>query len=859
MNPKTTLVMGIVFVGVLATVAMLKSMHTLTDAERAVRRDKVIPELHDVDPDNLTQVALTRDKEQFEFNYVESGDRWQMTKPLDVLAQTSAVRDLFFDLKNLARRDSAAKKDEKAGVFTPKSQSDLVEYGLDSPSSSITVTFKPKGSDKAKSVTLQIGSATADKEGLYVKLPTEKVVFVVNKSNLRSLEKKANDFRQQKLITVGRFDSDMVRFEWLDRVVGAEKQDAKWHLVDPVADRADANKVEELIGKLGELKADGDADYIEDAPADLSKYGLDTPQLVAEIRKPGSKPKTDDKKKSKEKEKPTIVEKVLIGKPVEGREDKVYAKLADQKYVIAVAANTVKDLEKQPNELRSHDLVEVTQADVDYVRLHSERSGTEVALAKKDFDWEIVQPKTIKAEQAAVTELVRKIDDLDIKEFLDQGDRSEYGLEQPAVTVAIWQKGLKADDKEARDKAKKDQKNEQKKDETSSASEPKGEPIRVSFGKVDDEKKLVYVRRGDDATIFGVSSEGLMDIVDRNYLAYRRKQVLSFNQSDVAKLVIRRDGKTFGAEHKKQKEDDIQETWRLIDPVDAPADSNTISKILGSFSRLNAKKFITEEGADLKVYGLEEPRIRATATLKQVGDKESEQHVLLVGNESEDGGYYAKLGADNLIFSVDRPLIDDLNSELRDHTVLKFDSFKVDGLTLTWADGKTLELAYKKPEEQTTIKAWSVVNDDEFKLDTRKVTELVSQLAMLNADRFSQYDGDFTEAQGLLQPALLIEVTLEGESTPKTLRIGAAEGDRRNVTTGEKSGPVALVPEDRFKDVLTGPAHFAQPEEKKPDSETPEPAKSEDNKESKTAPTDEKKTDEKKTDAKKDEEKPDEN
>jgi hypothetical protein len=54
------------------------------------------------------------------------------------------------------------------------------------------------------------------------------------------------------------------------------------------------------------------------------------------------------------------------------------------------------------------------------------------------------------------------------------------------------------------------------------------------------------------------------------------------------------------------------------------------------------------------------------------------------------------------------------------------------------------------------------------------------------------------------------------------LRIGAAaDGERRYIATAEKAGPVALVSEDRFKDILAGPAYFTQAEEKKPDSGEP--------------------------------------
>src|SRR5262245_25539286 len=111
MNPKTTLGMGVAFLAVFVTLATLKLVHAPTDKEKREWQDKVIPDLHDLDADNLTHLALTRDKEQMEFSYVDASDRWQMSKPIDVAAQTSAVRDVFFEMKNLKRRTSGASKD----------------------------------------------------------------------------------------------------------------------------------------------------------------------------------------------------------------------------------------------------------------------------------------------------------------------------------------------------------------------------------------------------------------------------------------------------------------------------------------------------------------------------------------------------------------------------------------------------------------------------------------------------------------------------------------------------------------------------------------------------------------------------
>src|SRR5207249_3362601 len=128
-----------------------------------------------------------------------------------------------------------------------------------------------------------------------------------------------------------------------------------------------------------DLKVDADSDFVDDTATDMAKYGLDNPQLVAELSKDSMAEEAKDKDsaskdKSKEtskeeKKKVAFAEKVLIGSPVAEKEGKVYAKIADQNYVVSVSASVLADVNKQPNELRSHDLVEVTPPDVDYVSI----------------------------------------------------------------------------------------------------------------------------------------------------------------------------------------------------------------------------------------------------------------------------------------------------------------------------------------------------------------------------------------------------------------------------------------------------------------------------------------------------------
>jgi ribosomal protein L12E/L44/L45/RPP1/RPP2 len=793
-------------------------------SEQIKAQKHISPELYLVKDEDIDKVVVEKGEQKVVLE--KRGPHWQMTEPLDVRADTSRVNDIIRAVRTL---EPLPKTDPIIGSRSEPLK--LGEYKLDKPELVATLhkgktTYALLVGDETE---LGGAKAGADK-GIYVKLTDEDVVSLVRPRDLESLKKEPKDLRQKQLVTTSRWNADFAKLDWPDRKLTVTKSKDKWRLVEPIADRADQNKVGELIGKVADLRVDKDEDFVDDKFSDPAKYGLDKPQLVAEIRRDSVEEEKDDKEKSKtdkaeKKKKEPVIERLLIGGPVDGREDKVYAQIDGQKYVVAVAASVLADLAKQPNDLRSRDLVELQTFDVDYVRV--ERPDGTVAMGKKDFEWELFQPKTIRAESATITDFVKKIDDLEIKEFIDSGDAADYGLDKPAATVSIYQKGLKPDDdatSKTKDK-KKDDKKEEKKDDTS-PPEPKGTPTQVLFGKRDEEKKLVYAKRGDEPGIFAVADEGLWDLVSRNHLAYRRKQVLSFLEFDVAKLVVHRDDKEFAVERKKEKEGDTKETWRLTAPLDAPADSLSVTDILNSLRSLNAKKFYTEGDADLAQYGLDAPKIRATVTMKESGDKQ-EQHVLLIGNEEEGGAHYAKLGNENLIFSVEQSIVKYLRSELFSHSVLQFDSAKVESVMLTWPDAK-MELANKKPEGKTT-KEWSVVGDDEFKLDVAKVRDFLTFLANLNSEQFAQYEGAFTEAQGLDKPALLVEVKLEGETDAKSLRVGAAtEDEKRYVATAASTGPVALLAESRLKNYLAGPQHFAITEEKKPDEKKPEAEKAED-------------------------------
>ena len=446
MKIQSTIVLLVVFLVSLTVVGLVQYTQRPTREQLLKAKEKIDPELFALTADDIDKVVLQHEGQ--EITLVKRGQRWQMTTPTDVLADAGRVTDIINAVRNLER-----KRGTEPIVAHDGKPLDLAQYKLDKPEVAVRL-FKGK-----QEFGLLVGDKTDDakEKAQFVKLPGEDAIYVVAASNLDNLQKKPVELREKRLVTIGRWNADYVRADHPQGKIVAEKKQDNWELASPVADRADRNKMEDFIGQIADLKVENDADFIDDKPADLDKFGLKTPRYIFEVRKaPESSSGTAAKPAEKEKKEEPLVETVLVGSKVEGKPDKVYAKLADQTYVVAVSAPALDKIKFEPNELRNRDLVELPTDKVDFVEL--QQPSAKIALGRKDFDWRIYDPKDVKAQSSAVSDLLRKIDDLKIEEFLDSAKPADYGLDKPTITVAFWQEGLKAESSKDAEQTDKDKK-----------------------------------------------------------------------------------------------------------------------------------------------------------------------------------------------------------------------------------------------------------------------------------------------------------------------------------------------------------------------------------------------------------------
>ncbi len=196
------------------------------------------------------------------------------------------------------------------------------------------------------------------------------------------------------------------------------------------------------------------------------------------------------------------------------------------------------------------------------------------------------------------------------------------------------------------------------------------------------------------------------------------------------------------------------DTWTIVQPSEAPADRNNISDIVTNLANLEEQRVVDENAADLKTYGLAEPRIDVTFTVE--GDKEPKR--ILFGEKTPtSSGTYAKLPSNNRIFLVASTVetaLDKSPFDFRDKAALAFDQTKVTSLELA-SSAQTIRL--EKSGEEKSGEEWKLVKPVQAPADFVSVNGLIGQLQSAQMTALKDRPEDLKDLRqyGLDKPAVV--------------------------------------------------------------------------------------------------------
>ena len=216
-----------------------------------------------------------------------------------------------------------------------------------------------------------------------------------------------------------------------------------------------------------------------------------------------------------------------------------------------------------------------------------------------------------------------------------------------------------------------------------------------------------------------------------------------------------------------------EDSWQLVIPVDAAADTSAADSLAESIATLESERVITEGDATLADFGLDAPKLELDVRVKDAEGVETSA-TLQVGDETPIGSnLYARLADGEKIFVIASSTEYGLNKkagDLRDKALFRFKRDAVEKVALKRPDQ---ELVLAKAGEDS----WNIVAPTFSLADRYKAGGLVSKLETSKMEEIVSESTEELSEYGLDTPSYEVEVQLEGGLT-ETLLVGKEKDSR---------------------------------------------------------------------------------
>jgi hypothetical protein len=462
---------------------------------------------------------------------------WRMTQPVD---DRGDEREITALLGNMIRA-----KIERA----LEAQDNMSDFGLQSPAIVLTVQLK----EKDQPFTLEVGSAVPAGLSAYARRAGEKKILIVPSTVKASLEKEPFAFRSKAPLFFDREGVKMVAISWNALRLRLDRRDkSEWWITEPLEARADATRVADLLRAVTQ---DQVTEFLDNPPANLKGLGLDPPKGEIMFTAEGG-----------------AEDALLLG--VQKKPGGVYARRRGEQKVLELKEDFVKALPQQVADLRDRTLINFDHEQVARIELESPSGRT--VIKKEGETWRIKEPEEALADQRVVENLLWDLARVRVKEFVTDSAKTlkPYGLDAPAMTIRLWDKGEK--------------------------------PLTSLALNRTDKREGVYVRVGSGQAVALVEIQ-LFEQFTQGPFDLRVRQLLSFETWDVGKMGISRDGQEILLEKQKER-------WQLKKPKEGRTKYAAVADLLNDIKNLKWEKVVARGPTDLSRYGLEKPATTVTLT-----------------------------------------------------------------------------------------------------------------------------------------------------------------------------------------------------------------------------------------------------
>ncbi len=213
---------------------------------------------------------------------------------------------------------------------------------------------------------------------------------------------------------ISRFD---LKKDGAEQVGGERNSTGQWRITSPTSLPADQSAVSSLLGTFSSLSSER---LVEEKASNLVPYGLNVPKLEIDLS-----------------EKDNKTQKLLLGDDTPAGNG-IYAKLDGDPRVFTIPKYDKTSIDKNANDLRDKRLLTVDSDKVSQVDLIAKKQ--EIAFGRNKDEWQIVNPRPLRADGTAVDELVRALTDAKMElgaSYDPKKDASLFSAAAPVATAKV--------------------------------------------------------------------------------------------------------------------------------------------------------------------------------------------------------------------------------------------------------------------------------------------------------------------------------------------------------------------------------------------------------------------------------------
>jgi len=424
---------------------------------------------------------------------------------------------------------------------------------------------------------------------------------------------------------------------------------------------------------------------------------------------------------------------------------------------------------------RIHQVYGVTRDAVQRVEIaFADAAYQDLKLVKDTTDnWQLAKPFQADADSEKVSQMLDDLLNKRVKQTLEVTELAQYGLDAPSITLSLWTEGG-----------------------ASTAIFSIGKKA-INFS--------VYVKEKSETHIFLIESSALDDLT-KSPTDLRDRSVLKFNPETVSSIQFKHWDAGSTSQSSTINCEKRDETWHVIHPLEAKADTQDIEDLLSELRSLKVSTF-EADGADtqgqLEKFGLDAPRIQVELT-----DGDNTYAIDIGASIPAENGTHGRVYVKTIVYqdavyTVDEGIYHLLNKsvfDLRDKRVIDFQ--RTD----------TIRIEIKQDRETTVCtknfdNIWELQTPTgKIKADAEAVDDLLFGVDSLEAAAFVDDSTANLASYGLATPSIKVAFTQRGEEAPTVLGIGDYTQDGTVYVKAEQSPQVSRVKRSLIDKIAQGTA-----------------------------------------------------